>query len=108
MAAALTWDVGLYYSDAPANGAFDGTNASNTGVISAALFASAFVAPTTVGRTSLIGLGTYTVDKFNTPLWEAAGLTSDPGGYFDIVVTVHHAATTAVAGNLGINVEFVD
>jgi hypothetical protein len=42
------------------------------------------VAPTDVTNES----GTYTIDKRNQPIWQAVGLTTDPGGYFDIVATV--------------------
>lgn len=77
--------------------------------ISAALFASAVdcasaVTPTDVTNES----GTYTLDKRTQPLWQAAGLTSDPGGYFDIVASVVTTAVTTGTGKLGIRVSYTD
>jgi hypothetical protein len=41
------------------------------------------------------------------PLWQALGLTTDPGGFFDIVYVVHTTAITTGAARLGLRVEYV-
>jgi hypothetical protein len=40
---------------------------------------------------------TYTVDLRTKPLWQALGLTTDPGGFFDIVAVCHTTAVTTGA-----------
>jgi len=48
--------------------------------------------------------GTYTIDKRGKQLWDALGLTSDPGGYFDIVAVVHTTDVTTGTGKMQIRV----
>jgi len=50
--------------------------------------------------------GTYTLDKQEQPLWQAAGLTSDPGTTLDIVLTL--TAASAAAGKVGLRVSYLD
>ncbi|NOV24163.1 hypothetical protein E5S69_11635 [Cupriavidus necator] len=50
--------------------------------------------------------GTYTMDKQEQPLWQAVGLTTDPGGTLDIVATLTAAAGSG--GIVGTSVEYVD
>ena len=40
-------------------------------------------------------------------LWEALGLASDPGGWFDIVATVVTTAVTTGTGIMTLEAEFV-
>lgn len=82
-------DIGLYYSAAA-----DGTNPANAGlVIDADFFASAVVLNSAVVPTEVTGeSGVYTLNERQLPLWQAAGLSADPGGYFDIAAT----ATTGI------------
>jgi len=99
-------DIGVYY-------ATDGTGGQPTSLLAAAaisqaLFASAVALtslsqPTDVTNES----GTYTPAKRNQPLWQAAGLTADPGGYFDIVGTLTTAITTGT-GKMGLTVNYTD
>lgn len=39
--------------------------------------------------------------------WDAAGLTSDPGGYFAVVIDLSTAAATAAAGDIVMKVTFI-
>lgn len=96
-------DVDLYYSDSP----YDGTKVANQGTVAAnQLFGAAVdmhtaAAPADLAYANLLG------DKLNQPLWQAAGLSADPGGQFDIVLkntstnsgapVVHVRATYVVA-----------
>lgn len=92
--AAGVTDVGLYY-------ATDGVGGQATSLLVAAtinrtLFASGIALTTTTAQDvtcNPIGSG-FTPDKRNMPLWQAAGLTSDPGGFFDIVLSLTTAITT--------------
>lgn len=87
-----TFDVGLYYS----TGALDGTPAANAGTaVDLDFFATAVVCSSAVGRTDVTNeSGTYTVAKRNQPIWQAAGLSVDPGGFFDVVFTSMNTITT--------------
>lgn len=93
--ATFTVNVGLYYAD-DARYVTPG-NAANVGaVVDADFFASAVVLTNAYGPTDVTNEGGfYGIDKRGQPLWQAAGLSADPGGYFDIV------ATTTVAGTGG-------
>jgi hypothetical protein len=97
-AAAMTqgsFDVGLNYSDSTV----DGTAANVRGtVIDADFFATAVSAASAVSKTDITNeSGTYTVAKRNQPIWQAVGLSSDPGGFFDVVFT---STNTITAGAL--------
>ena len=54
------------------------------------------------------GTALNTLDLRQKKLWDACGLTSDPGGYFDVVATVHTTAVTTGTGKLGITVIYVE
>lgn len=75
-------DIGVYYADTP-----DASNANNGAVIDADFFASAVDVSSAVKSDVTNESGTYTVNKRAQPLWQAVGLSSDPGGKFDIVAT---------------------
>ncbi len=102
------FDIGVYY-------ATDGSNALSVpgGLLAAAavdqdFFASAVDCASAVVRTDITNeSGTYTIDKRTKALWDAVGLTSDPGGYFDIVATVVTTAVTTGTGKFGISVRYV-
>ncbi len=104
-AAAATFDVdiGLYYSD----GQNDGTSVINQGtVISATLFASAFVAGSVVEWQEVaFQAATFLPSMTSEPIWKAAGLASDPGGMFDVVLTIVTGATSGAA-NASVKVEY--
>jgi hypothetical protein len=105
----LAAKVGAFYSDGTQDGtqpALQGT-AVNTGADFAASgtkFGSA-----TAATLNVDGLGALTLPNRNKPLWAALGLASDPGGFFDIVLTLTAVAATAAAGgNVGVVVQYVD
>jgi len=101
------FDLGLYY-------ATDGVIGKPTALLAAAaidqdFFASdidcaSAVLPTDVTNESL----TYTLAKRHQPIWQAAGLSADPGGNFDIVATVHTTAVTTGTGLFGISITYTD
>lgn len=99
-----TYNVGLFYSDATN----DGTPvASQAAVIDADFFASAVACSSAVARTDITDEGGfYPVTARNKPLWEAAGLSADPGGFFDVVATSTNTVT--VGGVMGVEVAFVE
>lgn len=103
----LALDVGAYYSDSTT----DGTPQANQGT---AISVNCFAAATTVMQSSagvasdvqLINNSKFTPDLQKEPLWQAVGLSTDPGGYIDIVVAVHTAATSGAASTFGVLVEY--
>lgn len=93
----FTVDIGVYYSD---------VNGVAGAVVDADLFGSAvalasIILPTVYTRESA-QLSAAEMDK---PLWDAAGITADPGGTLDICFTT--TATTSTAGTAWMAVEYV-
>lgn len=101
------FDVGLYYSTGG-----DSPGAATSLLAAAAIdqdfFATVINCASAVVRTDILNeSGTYTLDKRNQPIWQAVGLTQDPGGYFDVVATVKTTAVTTGTGKLGVQVGYV-
>jgi len=99
----LAIDLGAYYSDSTV----DGTPAALQGT---SISVNAFGAILTGLRSSFIGkidgAPTWSAVNRNKRLWEALGLSSNPGGNIDIVAAVHTAATGAVSVALGVDIKF--
>ena len=101
------FDLGVFY-------ATDGLGQKPTALlvaaaISAALFAAAIDCASAVAPTEKVGsTAGYSLDKRTQPLWQAAGLASDPGGNFDIVASVITTAVTTGTGKFGIRVMYTD
>ncbi|MDE4918350.1 hypothetical protein ACUXAV_000390 [Cupriavidus metallidurans] len=75
--------------------------------VSASLFASAQATSAALSNSDVTNQsGSFTLDKQEQPLWQAAGMAADPGGTLDIVATV--SVAIAATGLLGANVEYVD
>jgi hypothetical protein len=105
--AAGKFDLGVYYATDGEGG--QPTSLLVANAISAELFATDIDCTSAVGITDETNqAGNYTIDKRTQPLWQAAGLTSDPGGFFDIVATVHTTAVTTGTGRLGVRVTYTD
>lgn len=89
----LTGDVGAYYSDE----AYDQTGSSiaNSGAVIDVDFFGSAVAKGTVDVPQNVTneSGTYDVSKRGQPLWQAIGLTTDPGGNFDLALTLTAGAS---------------
>lgn len=95
--------LGLYYSDNtadfPANQALAGT------VIDNDLFNTDIDNTSAIVATDYINsAGLCTIDKRQQPLWQMAGLSSDPGGYFDVVLS--STATNTNGALLGVSARF--
>ena len=72
-----------------------------------ALFASAQSIASALSKSNVTNQsGNYTLDKQEQPLWQAAGMSADPGGTLDIVVLV--TTSTTAGGLLGLEVQYVD
>lgn len=99
----LALDVGAYYSDSTV----DGTPVALQGT---AISVNCFYAAGTAFQSSAVAdvnvLTAFSVVNRNKRLWEALGLSANPGGNIDIVVAVHTAATTAASHNLGLRLAF--
>lgn len=100
------------YCDAVTSGAMDvgiyRTAADGGAVVDADLFASAQSIATaiTTGTDITHESGVYGVEDIEQPVWQALGLTSDPGVLYDVVGTLT-AATTA-AGTVSLKVRVVN
>lgn len=101
-----TIDIGVYY-------ATDNLIGKPTALLAAAaidqdFFASLVAVTSTSQPTNVVNeSGTNTPTKQNQPLWQALGLTTDPGGNFDICGTVVTAITTGT-GIMGMTVNYTD
>lgn len=99
----LTWDFGAYYSDSTQ----DGTQSQLQGtLISANVFGAVIVSPATAKLPGAVTILPFAPANMDQMLWDFLALSSDPGGYIDVVAAVHAAAATAAAGDLGIIVSF--
>ena len=102
------FDISVYYSSSTV----DGTQPSLQGLIvpstGAAFFASAIDCASAVVQGLQTNESTnYTLAKRNQPLWQALGLSTDPGGFFDIVAVCVTTAVTTGTGKLGLQVMYV-
>lgn len=105
--------IGVYYSDATD----DGTPVANQGLVvpttGVDFFASDVDLASAIGQTDetfqhQATAGAYNPSLINKRLWDALGLTSDPGGFFDIVLTVHTTAITTGTGFVSLQVEYAE
>lgn len=104
--AAGTMDLGVYYATDGLIGrptSLLAANAIDQDFFATAIALTALSQPTNVINES----GTNTPAKRVQPLWQALGLTSDPGGNFDIVGTVVTAITTGT-GQMGLTAIYTD
>lgn len=102
----LKLNVGAYYSDS----VNDGTPYSLQGVL---ISADCFMTATAFGQSGagsrISAMTNLDANLINSPLWQQVGLSSDPGGYIDVVAAVQTIASgTAAAGNIGVNVDVVN
>ena len=101
----LTVDLGAYYSDSTV----DGTAYANQGTL---ISANCFVANVAFGQSSaaarIDALSNLDPSLRNSPLWAQVGLSTDPGGYIDIVLAPHTGASTGIAGNIGLDLRVVN
>ena len=104
--AAGTMDIGVYYATDGQGGKPLTLLAANA--IDQDFFASAYAVTSLSQPTSIINeSGTNTGDKRNQPLWQALGLTTDPGGSFDICATIVTAVTTGT-GRITLSIDYTD
>lgn len=101
------FDLGLYYATDGEGGkptSLLAANAIDQDFFATVIDCAAAVTPTEVVNEST----TYTLDKRNQPIWQAVGLSADPGGYFDVVATVKTTAVTTGTGKFGARVVYTD
>lgn len=103
--------LSVYYSDAVS----DGTTPGNQGLVvpstGAGFVSDDIDCASAVAAADKLGGGTspgWNLSMHNKQLWDALGLASDPGGYFDIVAVVHTTAVTTGAARLGVSVGYVE
>jgi hypothetical protein len=89
-------DIGVYRN-----------TADGGAVVDVDLFASAQSVATALVKSNVTNeSGNYTLALQEQPLWQAAGLTANPGGSLDIVITLTAALTAG--GLIGLEVYYVD
>ncbi len=99
-----SYNAGIYYSDSTT----DGTSPGNQGAaLATTLFASAYSLAAVIGEpTDIVNAsGSYGMAERLVPLWSACGLTADPGGAFDIVLT--STVTPLAATTISLSAQFV-
>lgn len=98
------FDIGIYYSDSTT----DGTPSASIGVVvDADFFGSAVSFASAVNPTDIINeSGQCTLNERFMPLWQAVGLTANPGGFGDVVFTSTDTITTGA--RMGVRVTYAD
>lgn len=98
-------DLGLYYpTTGPTATADLAANAIDQDFFATVIDCASAVVPTDAINES----GSNTIDKWNQPLWQAVGLSADPGGLgFDIVATVKTTDVTTGTGKWGVSARYV-
>lgn len=101
--------LSIYYSDA----ANDGTPVASQGLVvpstGAAFISDDIDCASAVTPVDKLGAGTapgWNMSMHNKRLWDALGLTTDPGGFFDVVAVVHTTAVTTGTGRLGVSLGY--
>lgn len=102
----FTTDITLYYSDDTNDE--EGAGSGDTGLVNSLNGASSLFAHAEAWGGLTAGVVTnvtnqavqYSPANRAEPLWQAAGLTSDPGGFFDVTLatTATNSVATAVIG----------
>lgn len=101
------FDIGAYYATDNVIG--KPTALLAAAAISQAFFAAAVDCASAVARTDILNsAGNYTIDKRTQPLWQALGLSADPGGNIDIVATVKTTPVTTGTGRFGVSASYTD
>ena len=100
------YDIGLYYSSSVNDSS--GAAALAGAVIDADFFSAAVNNAAAITPTERVGgnLTAYPLTERNTPIWQAAGLSADPGGFFDVALTVATTDVTTGTGKVGLRVGF--
>lgn len=98
--------LGLYYSDAPTSGVLDGTQPTLAGTVIDNDFFNTDIDNTSaiVPTDYLNSAGNMPINKRAQPLWQAAGLSIDPGGFFDVVLV--STATITNGALIGVTARF--
>lgn len=106
MGGATAANIGVYYPTfIPLGSGLTPANAS--AAISASFFASALSLVAAANQTEVVNQsGTNTIALQELPIWQAIGLTSDPGIMLDIVAAL--SAVTTSGALLGMKVKFVE
>lgn len=110
----FTGDITLYYSDEALDES--GASAGNTGLVNSLSGTSSLFAHAEAMGGYTNGVVTdvtnhndkaYPPSAKEQPLWQAAGLASDPGGFFDVTIVTTATNTIAAGNTFGVEVQFV-
>lgn len=100
-------NIGVYYPTFIPAGTAQLSGVVANQAISASFFAAAQSIATALGPTNVVNQsGTNTIAKQELPLWQALGLTADPGIDLDVCVTLSAALTAQ--GYIGLKTSYVE
>ena len=104
----IALDVGAYYTDSTVEGLKDPSLAGTA--VSDNVFADASTSfrSSARGPIDVLNQGTFSAVDKNKELWSALGLSSNPGGFCDIVITIETAATSGGVSELECSVHYVE
>ena len=104
----IALDVGAYYTDSSVEGLINPALAGTD--VSVNVFAAAITDfhSSAVGPVDVLNKGTFTAADKNKELWAALGLSSNPGGFCDVVVAIHTAATSGGVSELEVEAVYVE
>lgn len=98
-------NIGVYWPTyMPVGSGLSAANAS--AVISATCFASALAVATAAAATEIVTRANVAINLQEQPLWQLAGLASDPGIDLDIVCTV--STILAAQGYISLKAKYVE
>jgi len=104
LGSACSLDIGVWYPTfIPVGSGLSASNASL--VINTTLFGSALACSSATAVTELITPANIAQNVQEQPLWQMAGLTTDPGIDLDIVAYVH--ASVATQGYVGLKARYI-
>ena len=101
-------DVGAYYTDSTVEGLINPALAGTAVDVDVFAAAATDLQSSKRGPVDVLNEGTFTAANKNQELWSALGLASNPGGFCDIVVAIHTAATSGGVSELELEAVYVE
>ena len=110
-----TFDISVYYSSSTIDGTAQANATTPPTVVpttGATFIADAIVCASAFQYQDVLGYGGtaagWTLGMINKRLWDALALTTDPGGYLDIVAVCTDTAVTTGTGIIAMGVEYAE
>lgn len=106
----VTLDIGANYTDSVVEGLIDASLAGTVIDVDCFYAAGAGLQSSALGPIDVLNVasGDFTSADKNKELWSALGLSKNPGGFCDIVITIHAAATSGGISELELEAVYVE